>query len=148
MKVLIDTRQQNSDQNWDIVWSFDNQSQDWEFRKLDVGDYMFEGGNISVDTKISCHELAGNLCSKDHERFRNECIRAKELGIQLFILIREPHSFQTFVQWSGLPRTKVTGATMAKIMKTMHDRYGVRFRFCRTEDAGEEIIKYLKGEKK
>ena len=66
---------------------------------LSVVDYM-EGerdengnvhtvGKISVDTKFSIMELSKDIMSRDHERFRNECIRAQEQGIQLVILIEE-----------------------------------------------------------
>lgn len=147
-KLYVDTRQQDSDANWDAHWYFDSVGIDWEFKCMSIGDYMLQGGKISVDTKANCYELAQNLCSKDHERFRALCMRAQAKGIQLIVLIKEPHTFKSFVKWSGKPITKVKGGTMAKIMSTMHERYGVKFRFCDPAQAGEAILQFLRGEKK
>ena len=44
-------------------------------------------GDISVDTKMDLLELSKDIMSNDHRRFRQECIRAKDMGIQLVILV-------------------------------------------------------------
>ncbi|MEG2274176.1 MAG: hypothetical protein RSC44_02485, partial [Clostridia bacterium] len=52
--------------------------------KLFVGDYTrLDNQTICVDSKQDLVEVAGNICGKQHERFRAECIKAKENGIQL-----------------------------------------------------------------
>ena len=45
--------------------------------KLDTGDYMAAPA-VTVDTKQGMEEVYQNIVG-DHERFRRECIRAKEL---------------------------------------------------------------------
>lgn len=44
--------------------------------------------NVCVDTKKDIEELVGNICGKQHERFRDECILAKNNGIKLYVLVQ------------------------------------------------------------
>lgn len=58
--------------------------------KLYVGDYTrLDNQTLCIDTKKDILEIAANVCGKQHERFRAECIRAKECGIKLVVLIEE-----------------------------------------------------------
>ena len=58
--------------------------------KLYVGDYAkIDDMSICVDTKRNWEELAGNICGPQHVRFRNECTKAQENGIQLVVLIED-----------------------------------------------------------
>ena len=93
---------------------------------LNVGDYQIAGkGDISVDTKQGVLELAGNIF-QEHERFRAECLRAQECGIQLIILVEE---------------------ALRKAMITMQREYSVKFRFCDGRSTGKQLVEYLKGER-
>ena len=56
-------------------------------QKLNVGDYAFPP-SVSIDTKKGMAEIYSDIVS-DHERFRNECIRAQEDGIHLVFLIED-----------------------------------------------------------
>ena len=51
-------------------------------RKLDFGDYMVDGSNVSVDTKRNISEVAMD-CGRDHDRFAREMDRAREAGYRL-----------------------------------------------------------------
>ena len=132
---------------------------------LSVGDYVLsEDGenpinNISVDTKADCMELLKNVMSDDHRRFRDECIRAKEQGIQLVVLIEEALPFGKLELWEvprwkssnqwhryGDPMTKVDPKAFRKALLTMTVRYGVKFRFCSRRQSPARVIKYLTGE--
>lgn len=120
---------------------------------LNVGDYQIAGkGDISVDTKQGVMELAGNVF-QDHERFRAECMRAQECGIQLIILIEENLPGGRLDRWrppvgsNGLPMTRFNPATLRKAMITMQNEYGVKFRFCDGRSTGKTMIEYLKGER-
>lgn len=120
---------------------------------LNVGDYQIAGkGNISVDTKMGVLELAGNVF-QDHERFRGECLRAQECGIQLIVLVEEllPGGrldlWRPPIGWNGTPIAKFDPATLRKAMITMQKEYGVKFRFCDGRSTGKQIIEYLKGER-
>ena len=128
---------------------------------LSVGDYMFPDGTVSVDTKADILELSHNVMSKDHRRFKAECIRAQEQGIQLIVLIEEMPPFGRLDMWEvprfkntdrfhkyGDPMTLVHPASLRRALITMQERYGVKFRFCTRRQSPARIIKYLKGELK
>lgn len=128
-------------------------------QKLDVGDYAFPDGKISVDTKQDLLEISKDIMSNDHRRFRDECQRAKDYGIQLIILTEEVPPFGQVDLWEvpifkssnrfhryGDPMTLVNPAALKKAMMTMTVKYGVKFRFCQRRQTPKQIIKYLKGE--
>lgn len=122
--------------------------------KLYVGDYQIANkGDIAVDTKESVMELSSNVF-QEHRRFRDECIRAKDAGIQLIILIEEVLPVGGLRKWKspigrdGLPLSRINPATLRKAMITMQDEYGVKFRFCDARSTGKVLIEYLKGERK
>ena len=104
---------------------------------LNVGDYQIAGkGDVSVDTKMGVLELAGNVF-QEHERFRAECLRAQECGIQLIILVEEL-----------LPGGRLDLWRPPIGMITMQKEYGVKFRFCDGRSTGKQIIEYLEGVRK
>ena len=118
---------------------------------LNVGDYQIAGrGSISVDTKQGVPELAGN-CFQEHDRFRAECLRAQECGIQLVVLIEELlpggrlDNWRSPIGWDGLPMHKFKPEILRKVMYTMQDEYGVKFRFCHPNSTGKQLIEYLTG---
>lgn len=130
-------------------------------QKLEVGDYMLDpiNGKISVDTKASLLEIAKNICSSDHRRFKSECERSLKMGIQLIVLIEEFPPFGEVDLWEvprwrrgnqyhrlGDPITLIEPRTLKKAMQTMTDKYGVKFRFCTRRQSPQRVIKYLKGE--
>ncbi len=121
---------------------------------LNVGDYQIAGkGDISVDTKQGVLELAGNVF-QEHERFRAECLRAQECGIQLIVLIEENLPGGRLDRWvppmdkHGQPLARFNPATLRKAMITMQREYGVKFRFCDGRSTGRLLIEYLKGARK
>ena len=132
-------------------------------QKLDVGDYMLDpvNGKVSVDTKMDIMEICKDVMSSDHRRFRAECIRAQEQGIQLIVLIEELPPFGNLELWEvprwkssnqyhryGDPMTLVDPKVFQKALKTMTEKYGVKFRFCTRRQSPGRVIKYLKGEYK
>lgn len=136
-------------------------------KKLEIGDYMLslDGetpfGNISIDTKQDMLEISKDIMSNDHRRFKAECQRAKEWGIQLIILIEETVPFGQVDLWDvpiwrtsnryhryGDPMTLVNPAALKKAMLTMSVKYGVKFRYCNKRETPRKVIRYLKGELK
>ena len=136
-----------------------------EVKKMDfLGSY-----NVSVDTKKDMQEIVGNICGKQHARFRDECILAQNNGIKLYVLIENADgvkSIDDVFRWQNprmhrynkiaymhnlgkwlnvaLPKAKPTsGETLAKVMLTMQLKYGVEFLFCRPDEAGEKILELL-----
>ena len=123
--------------------------------KLLVGDYMLTGegsGGISVDTKYGVPELASN-CFQEHERFREECMTAQKCGIQLIVLTEEALPGGLLENWrsplgrDGKPRYLFDPARLKKVMITMQEKYGVKFRFCDGRSTGKVLLEYLKGER-
>lgn len=143
--------------------------------KLYVGDYTLPTNqSVCVDTKKDIQELIGDICGKQHERFRAELLRAQESGIKLIILVEDEGGYCDYkktiynkpvtcvddlFRWAN-PRLfiwdkgkqkypKATkGAVLAKACKTMMAKYDVDFQFCRKADAGKRIIELLTRNKK
>ena len=81
MIVLEDTRNK-PDKNAHIRQQLEDLGYKVERTKLWIGDYTFPTNqSICIDTKKDMNEIEGNLIH-DHERFKAECIRAKEAGIK------------------------------------------------------------------
>lgn len=139
-----------------------------EPKKMDfLGTY-----NICVDTKKDIQELVGDICGKQHERFRDECILAQNNGIQLIILVENDFewiskskniynkpvcSLDDLFSWKNkrafmwskgkqLYPNCTKGSTLAKACISMNKKYGVRFEFCSSTEAGVKVIELLKGE--
>ena len=120
--------------------------------RLPFGDYCLPPA-ISVDTKNSMAEIAANIGS-DHKRFKNECIKARDAGCKLIILVENTEGIDSIDKvhtWYNpdtifRPRA-ITGTRLEKAMKTMHERYGVVFEFCHPEESGERIMELLGGDK-
>ena len=142
-----------------------------ERTKLWVGDYTLPiNQSVCIDTKKDLQECVLDICGAEHERFRNECIRAQEAGIKLYVLIEEDqtdengryivNSLSDVKYWQN-PRLKIrvktdgkwvqkypkatTGTTLMKAMITMQHRYKCEFVFCRKKDSGKKIIELLMG---
>lgn len=115
---------------------------------LPFGDYALPP-SISVDTKADMAEIASNIGS-DHQRFKRECIAAKNAGCQLIILVENTDGIRSVDEvhrWINpdiiyRPRA-ITGERLEKAMKTMNARYGVRFEFCEPEESAEKIMELL-----
>lgn len=104
--------------------------------------------DLSIDTKKSLVEVCGNICSKQHERFKEEL---KKADGRMILLIEEPE-IETLedVWWWDNPRLKVNpratkGTALYKSLCTIRDEYKVDIRFCNRKDTGKEIIKFLGG---
>ena len=101
---------------------------------------------ISIDTKKNLQEVCGNICSRQHERFREELVKAQG---RLVLLIEEPGItiLEDVYFWDN-PRRKyspkaTTGTSLYKSLCTIRQEYGVDIRFCNRRDTGREIIRIL-----
>ena len=135
-------------------------------KKIDlVGDIK-----IAVDRKNSIDEICGNVCSttKAHERFRDEVILAQKCGCKFYVLIEDDKvtSLDDLEHWEN-PREKkyfimkarmdkgyklnypiakqppASGKKLAKALRTMETKYGVKFLFCKPKDAAARIVELL-----
>jgi len=139
--------------------------------KLDFGDYMADGSNISVDTKRNVAEIAQNIGGRNHARFKRECQRAAAAGYLLIVLIENregirdldglrkwmndhcrmcgtrrtvhcnPHDGQKCQRHNT--RKPIQGPRLAKAMQTMTERYGVQFMFCKPSETAQIICDLL-----
>lgn len=141
-KLIVDTREKKNEH---ILNYFKRHGVDFECRALDVGDYMLDGGAISVDTKRSVDELAANMLNRiGHARFLREARRAEDSGIKLIVLLETSKykAIPDLREW----RSKYSGITgralMDAIYKT-HISYGVEFLFCPKISTGRRIIELL-----
>lgn len=145
--LIIDTRQKKG-KHIEKETYFDMVGIKYIHSKLYVGDYSkLKDMSVSVDTKQDIIEIANNCCGKSHTRFRDECIRAKEAGIKLYILIEEPvidlANWKSPTFRNGRPLTKVKGETLKKVFSTMTEKYGVEFLFCTKTESPRQILKLL-----
>ena len=118
---------------------------------LSCGDYALPP-KVAIDTKADMAEIAQNIggSSREHERFRNELIRARDQGTHLYILVENDEgirSLEDVVSWVN-PRLidssrAITGERLARAMRTMQERYGCTFMFCEPREAAAYIYKLL-----
>ena len=154
--VIVQDSREHTGKKDHIVSYFENCGLKVVRSKLYVGDYsLLHDQHICIDTKKDCLELFQNL-TQSHVRFRNELIRAKDHGIQLYILTEERLPPGGLANWEspvyksnsvkhkkGEPMTVANPATMKKVMLTMQEKYGVKFRFCDKSDTGKVILGLL-----
>lgn len=120
--------------------------------KLPFGDYALPP-KITVDTKASMQEIAQNIggTRDEHQRFIRELIGARDAGIKLYVLIETDESIRSIedvANWYN-PRLEfspqaIQGPRLAKAMRTIEERYGCTFLFCRPEEAADMIIDLLR----
>ena len=140
--LICDSKEKKNEH---ILRYFDRHGIDYEIRKLDVGDYMFEGGTISVDTKRSVDELASNMLNRaDHARFLREAKRAADSGVKLIVLLETSKykAIPDLREW----RSKYSGISGRSLMDAIyktHIAYGVEFLFCPKISTGRRIIELL-----
>ena len=113
--------------------------------------------------------MIGDICGKQHARFRDEAILAQNNGIKLYILVENKdgikevrdlfkwqnprmHRYNKILymhrlgKWSNIPTPKApptSGETLAKACLTMNLKYGVEFMFCTPNEAGKRVIELL-----
>lgn len=151
MWIIEDTRQQAEKHEIKHKW-FDENEIDLIRCKLPFGDYSLPP-KVAVDTKKGLEEIANNICgAKDeHQRFKRECILARDAGCKLVFLIENDIGVKSIDQvhlWKN-PRTAynpkvVQGDRLEKAMKTMAERYGCEFLFCAYSETAKKIIEILR----
>ena len=150
--IILEDSRQKSEKNAHIREQLNNLGCTVNRCKLYVGDYVLANNQaISIDTKQDMTEVEGNLTTQ-HKRFREECERASEAGIKLIILVvdNDIKRLEDVFAWKNPRRFYskkcVTGRTLAKIMYSMRDKYGVEWEFCTKDKIGERILELLEVE--
>lgn len=158
--ILIEDSRQQAGKHLNVQRYCDRHGIELIRKKLDVGDYMLEGGTVSVDTKFGMAECYSNLI-QDHDRFRRECIRARDSGIRLVVLVEESGitTLEDIKEWvnprvtayeravtNGWPHAKaapISSKRLYGIMKTMAENYGIEWAFCHKNSTGKRIVEIL-----
>lgn len=149
MTIIEDTRQQSGKHDLKHEY-FEKTGVKVVRSKLPVGDYAnIKNMSVIVDTKQNIQEVISNV-TQQHKRFVAECDLAKESDIQLIILVENEDGItkiNDLYKWWN-PRTRfsqraTTGRQLAKILTGIECRHGVRFEFCRPEEAGKRIVDLL-----
>lgn len=151
MIIQEDTRQKAGKHDIKHAY-FDKAGVDIVRCKLPFGDYA-PVPPVSIDTKEDMEEIAQNICGGkgEHQRFIRECKAAQGAGCKLIILVENTVGISDLSQvhiWKN-PRSCyspncVQGPRLQKAMETISSRYGVEFRFCAPEKAGEIIARIIK----
>lgn len=161
--IQVDTREQDG-KNQNILDYFASKGINTVRSKLFVGDYtLLHKQDVCVDKKKDLMEMASCICGPNHERFRDEIIRAKDNNIKLYILIEDEYIYSIegvkyykvprykgnqykdgqLVHKRGEKRTQVNFETLGKAMKTMEEKYGCKFCFAKREEFGKKILQLL-----
>lgn len=142
MIFIFDTREKKNDH---IKAYFDRHEIAYRVEKLDVGDYMIEGGMVTVDRKGSVEEISGNLTNPaDKVRFWNEVRLARQLGLRLVVLVEtnKYKAVKDLASWKS-KYSPVRGGALIREMERLRHAYGVEFRFCPKMSAAKKIIDIL-----
>ena len=113
--------------------------------------------DVAIDSKNSIQELVGDICGKQHERFRDECILAQNNGIRLIVLVenedgiddvRDLHKWVNPRLWirrggKQLYPQATRGVVLMKSCLTMEKKYGVKFVFAHPLKAGATVLLLL-----
>lgn len=128
--------------------------------------------DVCVDSKFDIQELISDICGKQHDRFRDECILAKNNGIKLYILVENKgglikgtkivnptiRRLEDLHKWVN-PRlcifksgkqaypSATKGVTLMKACMTIKRKYGTEFVFCTPEESGAKIMELLTDDK-
>ena len=125
--------------------------------KLIVGDYMlYDKPHRVIDRKQYVSELAKN-CTADHKRFKAELELARDLGVELIILVEQDRYYDRgncvmlrtiddLMLWSD-PYMTVRGEQVYRILSSWTHKYNIRIEFCRKCDTGRRIMEILNDER-
>lgn len=124
---------------------------------------------VSVDRKNSIDEICGNICGKQHERFREEAIRAMKVDAKFYVLIENSEGIRDLEgiknwsnprlhrynkirymhrigKWNSIPlpqRSPTSNITLYKAMYSMAKKYNIIWEFCSPDEAAEKIVEIL-----
>lgn len=111
--------------------------------KLSVGDYMFPNGNISIDLKKDCEELASDL-HRDKLEFHKKYKKCLKEKIKLVVLVeQEINNLTELLSWKS-KHSRINGSYLVEMIRTVKLSYGVRFVFCSPKKTAQKLLELLK----
>ena len=141
LTIIADTREQQKH----IIDYFENKKVPVINRKLDVGDYSAQIGemslerDIAIERKHSLDELCGNLTG-DRDRFEREFIRAKANGTKVFLIVENGSYEDIYLEnyRSQLPAKSLMGSLMS-----WQVRFNITIIFCAHQNTARIIHQIL-----
>ena len=142
LKIIADSREQVN-QHLTAYW--DKKNVPYFTRKLDVGDYSAQIGDltlerdIAVERKRNIDEICGNL-SQDRDRFEREFLRAKAKGTKVFLIIENS-------TWSDIYlhnyRSQLSPKSLMASLMSWQIRFNITVIFCEPENTPRLIHQIL-----
>ena len=141
-----------------ILDYFDKVGIRYEVNKLRAGDYQDYGNPyLLIDRKQNIAELAKN-CTSEHERFRRELERIREVGARLVILVEQNRykdrdewvqvqQIVDLIRWES-PHTMVRGEKVYRVLASWCAKYPIEVCFCDKRSTGKRIAEILYGGEK
>lgn len=169
MKIIYEDTRQQAGKHRNIEPWMNAHGIELRRTKLYVGDYTLPTDqSVCIDTKYGLQEVYSNLIGPQHERFTAEAKSAKETGIKLIILVEQGDikSIDDVPGWKN-PRIEryerikagklaggyrnvtlqgkppVSSEQLARTMRTVSERYGVDWLFCRKYQTAGTICELL-----
>ena len=141
LTIIADSREQV---NGHVTKYFDRQKIKHITRKLDVGDYSAQLGDLSlerdiaIERKANLDEICGNFTT-ERERFEREFLRAKAYGTKVVLIIENATWGDIFL---GNYRSKTSPKSLLGSLLSWMVRFNVTIMFCKPEETGK-IISYI-----
>lgn len=134
--IFVDTREQLP------LWK---ESKHIKNKKLEVGDYTIPELLNKVHAERKSPQDLCNSITKDHTRFRNEFLRAKEKNIKLAVFVEcTEKEFYSFSWKPARLQLKTSPITLKKIIITMSKKYEFDVYWCAgRKNMRETILKWL-----
>ena len=138
LTVICDTREQV---NSHVTKYFNAHKIPYIERKLDVGDYSAQLGDMSLERDIAIErkhnldELCGNFTA-DRERFEREFMRAKAYCTKVVLIVENATWGDIFL---GNYRSKTQPKSIFGSLLSWMIRYNVTVTFCKPEETGKII---------
>ena len=142
IKIIVDTREQK---NAHVTKYFESKKIPYIERKLDVGDYSAQIGDMTLETDVvierkhNLDEICGNFTAS-RERFEREFLRAKALGIKVFLIVENANWTDVYL---GNYRSKLSAKSLVASLMAWQVRFNITIIFCAPENTGKIIFHLL-----
>jgi len=139
--ILVDTREQKP--LWESIPG------KIERKKLDEGDYTTTDLlNIAHVERKSGNDLYGSII-QGHNRFRDELKRAQAKNLTLSVFVECTKAEFIGKKFKGGYLLKCKPKVIAKILKTIEQKYNVDFVWCEDrEDMSQQILKWFEKQRR
>lgn len=142
LTIIADSREQVNDH---LTQWWDRNSIPYVTRKLDIGDYSAQIGDMTleedivIERKRNLDEIAGNF-STSRERFEREFLRAKANGTKVFLIIED-------ATWEDIYlhnyRSQLSEKSLVASLISFQIRFNITILFCAPQNTPRLIYNLL-----